>query len=483
MATTLVWFRNDLRLADHPALTRAVGRGEAVIPVFIWAPDEEGNWPPGGAHRWWLHESLHALDTDLLARSSRLILRAGSSLDGLRDLIDATDADAVYWNTRHIPALRARDGAVRNALEADGVEVRTFASRILHNPDAVRTTSGGPYHVFTPFWKKLRAEIDVSEPLPIPQLGERVAPTSWPASASLDDFDLTPVEQDGVDWAEAMRTEWTPGEAGAHERLERFVNEALIDYPTQRNRPDYSGSSMLSPYLHHGELRPRQVWHAVNTWVQNAAMREAADVFLSEIGWREFGYHMLHHYPDLPTKPLKAKFVDFPWRDDAEALECWQQGQTGFPIVDAGMRQLWALGWMHNRVRMIVGSFLTKDLLLPWQDGARWFWDTLCDGDLASNTLNWQWVGGCGPDAQPFFRVFNPITQGEKFDPDGAYVRQWVPELKGLPDRYLHKPWDAPAEVLEEAGVILGTTYPKPLVDHAEARQRALHAYQTVRSS
>ncbi|NNF57536.1 MAG: deoxyribodipyrimidine photo-lyase [Rhodothermaceae bacterium] len=483
MAATLVWFRNDLRLADHPALTRATERGEAVIPVFIWASEEEGDWPPGGAHRWWLHESLHALDTDLRSRSSRLILRSGPSLDTLRALIDATGAEAVYWNARHLPALHARDAEVRDALEADGIAVRTFASRILHHPDAVETTSGGPYHVFTPFWKKLRSQLEVAEPLPVPRLGERRAPASWPESASLDDFDLTPVEQDGVDWAEAMRAEWTPGEAGAQDRLEHFIEEALIEYPTERNRPDKRGSSMLSPYLHHGELGPRQVWHAVNAWVHNGAMREAADVFLSEIGWREFGYHMLHHYPDLPMEPLKAKFADFPWRDDAEALERWQRGQTGFPIVDAGMRQLWALGWMHNRVRMIVGSFLTKDLLLSWQNGARWFWDTLCDGDLASNTLNWQWVGGCGPDAQPFFRVFNPITQGEKFDPDGTYVRHWVPELTELPDAYLHKPWEAPAEVLTEAGVTLGSTYPEPLVDHAEARERALDAYQTVRSS
>ncbi|MDX1548634.1 MAG: deoxyribodipyrimidine photo-lyase, partial [Rhodothermales bacterium] len=377
--TLLVWFRHDLRLADHPALYHAARNADAVVPVFIWAPDEEGDWPPGGAHRWWLHASLQSLDADLRDKGSRLILREGPSLDALRALREATGADGVYWNTRYEPALRARDAEVEAALRDDGIDVRTFAGRILHDPEAVRTTSGGPYHVFTPFWKKLQEELEVGEPLPRPRMGTGKAPPDWPDSSELESFALTPEAQDGVDWAEGIRQAWTPGEDAAHRRLHHVLDAVLIDYAEMRNRPDHDGTSRFSPYLHHGELSPRQVWHAVQGWVQNAAMRKAADVFLSEIAWREFSYHLLHHYPETPTEPLKDKFARFEWRDDDDALERWRRGRTGFPIVDAGMRQLWATGWMHNRVRMIVASFLTKDLRIPWQEGARWFWDTLVD--------------------------------------------------------------------------------------------------------
>ena len=474
----LVWLCHDLRLADNPALYRAAEGAESVIPVFIWAPDEAGDWPPGGAHRWWLHHELEALGTSLQEAGSRLILRTGSSLDALRALADATGAEAVYWNTRYEPVLRARDEEVTEALQADGIDVRTFASRILHDPDAICTSSGGPYHVFTPFWKKLQGELKVADPLPVPDLK---APALWPESTDLEALELTPEAQDGVDWAEGLRTTWTPGEDAAHDRLQAFINDILIDYPDHRNRPDLDGTSMLSPYLHHGTLSARQVWQAVNGWVQNGAMREAADVYLSEIAWREFSYHLLYHYPTTPTKPLREKFEAFAWEKDAGSLERWQRGRTGYPIVDAGMRQLWHTGWMHNRVRMIVASFLTKDLLIPWQEGARWFWDTLVDGDLANNTMGWQWSAGSGADAQPFFRVFNPVSQGERYDPEGAYVRRWIPELDGVPAAYIHRPWEAPGEVLKEAGVTLGEDYPEPIVDHGQARDRALAAYQDVK--
>ncbi len=481
MPATLVWFRHDLRLADHPALSRAAERGAPVVPVFVWAPDEEGDWPPGGAHRWWLHHSLGALRESLEKKASRLVLRAGPSLETLRDLIDATGADAVYWNARTEPALRARDAEIAEALRAGGVEVKTFAARILHDPDAVRTTTGGPYHVYTPFRAKFEETVEVGDPLPVPRLGERRAPEAWPESADLASFGLLPEAQDGVDWAGAMAEAWTPGERAAHALLHRFLDDALIDYAKGRNRPAEDGSSRLSPHLHHGEISPRQVWTRIENWVRNGAMREAADVFLGEIVWREFSYHILHHYPTLPTEPLKQKFAGFDWQTNQQALERWQRGQTGYPIVDAGMRQLWALGWMHNRLRMIVGSFLTKDLLVPWQQGERWFWDTLVDGDLANNAMNWQWVAGSGPDAQPFFRVFNPVSQGSTHDPDGDYVRAWVPELRDLPTKYIHHPWTAPAEVLEEAGITLGETYPEPMVDHGEARDRALDAYKAIK--
>ena len=485
--TALVWLRHDLRLADNPALYHAAEESDAVVPVFIWAPDEEGGWAPGGAHRWWLHHSLDALDGDLRAKGARLILRQGASLDVLRDLIGETGAAAVYWNQRYEPALRERDLEVAEALREDGVALHAFESRLLHDPERVETKSGGPYRVFTPFWRKLKTELHVAAPLPKPRMGEPKAPASWPASDLLGALALTPEAQDGVDWAEGLRTTWTsgpgeaPGEAGAHRRLDYFIENLLADYDDHRNRPDLDGTSMLSPRLHHGELSPRQIWTSVQAWVQDGAMHEAADAYLQEIGWREFSYHILYHYPETPNEALKEKFSQFDWRRAPKKLERWQQGRTGYPIVDAGMRQLWEIGWMHNRVRMIVASFLTKDLLVDWQDGARWFWDCLVDGDLANNTMGWQWSAGCGADAQPFFRIFNPVSQGERYDPDGDYVRRYVPELRNLPKKYIHHPWDAPADVLEEADVRLGETYPEPLVDHSEARDRAMEAYQEVR--
>ncbi len=283
-----------------------------------------------------------------------------------------------------------------------------------------------------------------------------------------------------MDWAGGMRDEWTPGEAGALDRLDTFLAESLVDYPEGRNVPAARDTSMLSPHLHWGEVSPRTVWDRVEAWVSNGATREDADKFLSEIAWREFAYHVLHHFPRTPTEPLKEKYAAMPWRSAPDDLDAWQRGQTGYPLVDAGMRQLYEIGWMHNRVRMVVASFLTKDLLIPWQDGARWFWDTLCGGDLANNTMGWQWAAGCGADAQPFFRIFNPVSQSTKHDPDGAYIRRWVPELAELPTNHLHAPWDAPADVLAEAGVTLGETYPGPMVDHAEARDQALEALKQV---
>ncbi|MDX1440618.1 MAG: deoxyribodipyrimidine photo-lyase, partial [Rubricoccaceae bacterium] len=354
-----------------------------------------------------------------------------------------------------------------------------FAERLLHNPDEIKTGAGDPYQVFTPFWRKLKATVEISVPLKSP--ARIVAPDTWPDSLEVEDLDLTPIAQDGVDWATSMRSYWMPTEVTAQNQLDAFVDELLSRYSEDRNRPDIYGSSSLSPYLHHGLLSPRQVWDRVKTYTEETGQEKSAEVYLSEIGWREFAYHVLWHFPDLPEKPLKEKFESFDWARDSETFHRWQKGLTGYPIVDAGMRQLWALGWMHNRVRMIVGSFLTKHLLVPWQDGEKWFWDTLVDADLANNAMNWQWVAGCGPDAQPFFRIFNPITQGERYDPNGDYVRKWVPELRDVPTSCIHKPWEAPESLLASSGVILGESYPKPVVDHKEARQRALKAYERIK--
>ena len=478
MPTTVVWLRNSLRLEDHPALAHAAERG-AVVPVFVWAPDEEGDWAPGGAHRWWLHESLGALGQSLQDAGSRLVLREGASLDEILAVCEASGADRVVWQTRIAPTLRRRDDDVRAGLEAAGIEVRQFAGRILHDPEKIQTGSGGPYRVFTPFWKKAKAQMEIGEPLPAPDLS--AAPDAWPESVALDALGLTAMAQDGVDWSGAMQEEWTPGEAGAHDRLDAFLNGTLLDYDERRDYPGDRGTSMLSPHLHWGEVSPRQVWTRVNEWVSNGPTREAADAFLFEIGWREFSYHVLHHYPQMPDEPLKEKYRKMPWEHDASALRAWKRGRTGYPLVDAAMRQLYAIGWMHNRLRMITASFLTKDLLVQWQDGERWFWDTLCGGDLANNSMGWQWVAGCGADAQPFFRIFNPVSQGETHDPEGDYVREWVPELKEMPKKWIHKPWEAPDDVLEAAGVVLGETYPHPIVDHSEQRDEAMERYNAIK--
>ena len=478
MPTTLVWLRHDLRLADHPALDAAARRG-AVVPVFIWAPDEEEP-APGGAHRWWLDGSLRALGADLEAKGSRLVVRRGPSLGALREVMAETGADAVFWNARPEPALARRDASVARRLRVDGVEVQTFTSRLLHDPDAVRTGSGGSYRVFGPFQRRFLAEVEIAAPLAVPVLAG-CAPATWPASEPIDALRLDALAQDGIDWAASMRPAWTRGEAGARARLSAFVDERLHAYSDARDRVGEEGSSSLEPHLHHGEVSPRGVWAAVRAGAEATGQPAVAEKYLSEIAWREFAYHVLHHHPRSPVTPLNPDFLRLPTVSDPDAFVAWRIGQTGYPVVDAGMRQLWALGWMHNRARMITASFLTKDLLLPWQDGARHFHDALCGADLASNTLNWQWAAGSGADAQPFFRIFNPVAQGEKFDPAGAYVRRWVPELADVPAKFIHRPWEAPASVLDAAGVTLGTTYPRPIVDHGVARTRALAAYKAMR--
>lgn len=482
----VLWFRLDLRLDDHPALRAAVDRaGQAgVIPCFIWSPEEEGRWKAGGASCWWLHHSLARLDESLRQRGSRLVIRGGPAGAALRALVKESGARAVFWSRRYEPAVSARDAAVKQELLDDGVGSESFNSALLHEPWTIRTGSGKPFQVYTPFWRSYLAAENPPKPISAPQ--SIPAPSRWPAGEKLESFGLLP----RLNWADEFAEHFTPGEAGALARFKVFVREGVRRYAAERDRPDLMSTSVLSPHLHFGEISPRRIWHAILARASRGTelrglekQRTGPVIFLKELVWREFAYHLLFHFPHTTDEPLRATYAKFPWRQDAAGFRAWCRGLTGYPIVDAGMRQLWRTGWMHNRVRMIVASFLVKDLLLPWREGARWFFGTLVDADLASNTMGWQWAAGCGADAAPYFRIFNPVLQGEKYDPHGAYVRRYVPELAGLDARFIHKPWQAPPRLLAAAGVRLGETYPEPIVDHSAARERALAALSQIRRS
>ena len=475
----VVWFRRDLRLSDNPALAAAAASGRPVVPLFVLDEESPGVRPLGGASRWWLYESLRSLTADLAHRGLSPGLRRGPSPQVVVDVVRETGADLVLWNRCHEPASRALDRAVETALRAVGVEARSFEASLLMEPGTVRTGQGGPYKVFTPFWRRLRELYRSPDPRPAPG-----RPTPGPAvesSERLEDWYLQPAKPD---WAGGLRETWTVGEEAARRRLAAFLEGAVARYGEDRDRPDLPGTSRLSPHLHWGEIGPHQVWRAAAPLVEaGGPAAEGAEALLRELAWRDFNHHLLFHFPDMETGNWRPAFDRFPWRDDPEALAAWQEGRTGYPIVDAGMRELWHTGWMHNRARMIAASFLVKDLMIDWRRGEEWFWDTLVDADLANNVGNWQWVAGSGADAQPFFRIFNPVRQAEKFDPAGAYVRHWVPEIARLPDRWLHQPWEAPPNALSEAGVELGRNYPPPMVDHAAARRRALQAYEKMRRS
>jgi len=482
---TLLWFRQDLRLADNAALAAALARGGPVLPVFVLDEAGEGAWRLGGAARWWLHHSLASLGADLRSRGVGLILARGDSEAELGRLVAATGAGAVYWNRRYEPAARARDAQIKAQLTAAGVEAKSFNSSLLFEPHTIQNKQDRPFQVFTPFWRHCSA---LGWPEPVVSVGRGsgwLGGSAFPGDLGVElaDLQLLP----SIPWAEGFGAVWTPGETGAAARLKRFLQaEAVNRYDQERNRPDLDGTSGLSPHLHWGEIGPRQIVAAVRALGRETGtdpVSNGARVFLSEVGWREFAYHLLFHFPHTPERPLREDFERFPWAEDPEGakLRAWCRGRTGYPIVDAGLRQLWATGWMHNRVRMIAASFLVKHLRLPWTGGAAWFWDTLVDADLAANTLGWQWTAGCGADAAPYFRIFAPVTQGERFDAAGDYVRHWVPELAGLPDKYIHAPWTAPEGELAMAGVALGGNYPHPVVDHAEARAEALAAFQALR--
>ncbi|MBZ9656046.1 cryptochrome/photolyase family protein [Phyllobacterium lublinensis] len=472
----IVLFRHDLRLADNRALCAAAQSRKPVIPVFLRDERVSGDHRPvGGARRWWLHHSLFALAASLNALGAPLVLRRGRTDDIIDHLIEETGADLVVWNRRYDPPGAEIDEALHTALAQRSIATRSFEGQLLHEPCALKTGAGGHYRVYTPFWRALNAMPEPRDPLPAP-----AALKCWyrkVASDNLDDWALLPQE---ADWTKGFSEAWTPGEEGANNRLQGFLDGAVGDYTEDRDRPDIDATSRLSPYLANGEITPFQIWHATKGQ-GHAGDRAGLEKFRQELGWREFSYHLLVNNPKLRSENYTTSFDAFPWENRPDHLSAWKHGKTGYPIVDAGMRQLWQTGWMHNRVRMIVASFLIKHLLIDWRIGEGWFWDTLVDADPANNAASWQWVAGSGADAAPYFRIFNPVLQGEKFDPEGIYVRQFVPELTALPNKYLHRPWTAPETTLAEAKVELGETYPRPIVDHQRARKRALEAFETTR--
>lgn len=479
----IVWFRDDLRLSDHPALHAAVQSGQPVICLYVLDEDSTPLRPPrgrpiGGASRWWLAQSLRSLDKSLKARGASLVLRRGQSAVVIADIAQQAGASAVHWIESEIAGPAAVEGDVTQALKQIGVSARSFPSDLLVSPARLRNKEGRGLRVFTPFWKRVLSLGDPPQPLPAPKTLKSVPAVAGDGLAS---WKLEPTRPD---WAGGLRDTWTPGESGARARLTDFLENSIAGYATLRDRPDRDGTSRLSPHLRFGEISPRQIWHAATfAAAQQPAVAGDIGKFLSELGWREFSRHLLFDHPDLALKNLQSSFDAFPWRQDAKALHAWQRGQTGYPIVDAGMRELWHTGIMHNRVRMVVASFLVKHLLIDWRDGEAWFWDTLVDADPGSNPASWQWVAGSGADAAPYFRVFNPILQGEKFDPDGAYVAKWVPELARLPVKLIHQPWTATPMELAAAGITLGETYPEPIVDHKAARERALAAHARTRAA
>ena len=472
--TSIVWFRQDLRLADNPALTEAARQGD-VVPVFILDEGEAPGACPalGAAGRWWLHHSLKALSDDL----GGLILLRGDPAGQLARVIGETGATAVYWNRCYEPHAIARDTEIKTDLTAQGIGVKSFKAALLHEPWQLETKTGGPFKVYSPFW---RAALNREVEAPLPQPPE-IQRAECGLGERLEDFDLLPA---APNWAAGWEDLWQPGEAGAKDRLEDFLENGLKGYGNLRNRPDLPHVSRLSPHLHFGEISPRQIW-ARTRFLEGDRPGAAKDAgkFLSEVGWREFSYHLLYHFPSLPEKNWRPAFDNYPWRESEADLKAWQRGMTGYPIVDAGMRELWQTGYMHNRVRMVVASFLIKHLRLHWKHGEAWFRDTLLDADLANNSASWQWVAGSGADAAPYFRIFNPMTQGSKFDPDGVYVRRFCPELSKLDDKAIHAPFELTDIELAAAGIRLGQDYPRPIVDHAQARAAALAGYDAVKAS
>ena len=470
MSPVILWFRRNLRLHDNPALRAAADTGRPVVPVYI--SDEQD---AGGASRWWLHHSLSKLDAALEKQGAGLVIRCGKPEALLPEIVESVGARAVFFSRRYEPRSRAQENALEDALDGR-CDLEGFDDAVIRHPESVMTGAGTPYKVFTPFWKAASGRGEPGEPAPAPARLQTTQAGIEPGH--IDELGLLPT---APDWAGGLQETWTPGEDGAFQRLAAACDIAA-DYDQNRDRPDLDGTSRLSPHLHFGELSPRQVWHDIRSATSSTG-QTGTDALLRQLYWRDFSTYLLYHFPKLPEEPLRTEFREFPWADDPDGLNAWQCGRTGYPIVDAGMRQLWETGWMHNRVRMIVASFLVKDLLVPWQAGAGWFLDTLVDADLANNSASWQWVAGCGTDAAPYFRIFNPVLQGRKFDPCGDYVRRWVPELERMPAKHIQEPWKADIEEQRAANVIVGEDYPEPIVNHGDARDLALEAYRATRMS
>ncbi len=468
---TIHWFKNDLRLEDNLALKVALEHPSGVLPLYIHSPKEETHWALGGASSWWLHHALRDLEENLAKKGLKLIIRKGPVLEVLSQLMDETKADVLTFNRSYEPQWRRKEELIQQTLKPKGVDVLSFNSTLLFDPSTIFNKSGQAFRVFTYFWKHCRPllwEDSLQMPKkPWKSIKEEVS------SDAIESLELLPK----INWAHQFDSVWEATRAGAQKKLTYFISHGLSSYEKYRDYPAHKeATSSLSPYLHFGQIGPRELVLAIKSSPFNGTA--SAEKFLSELGWREFAHYLLFHFPRTPDEPLYSIYREFPWREDPHFLRSWQKGQSGYPIVDAGMRELWQTGILHNRVRMLAASVLVKQFLQPWQAGARWFWDTLVDADLASNTLGWQWCAGCGADAAPYFRVFNPVLQGEKFDPMGDYVRRFVPELKELPNKWIHRPWEAPGSVLQAAGIVLGKDYPFPLVLPDEGRRRALAAYE-----
>lgn len=475
MKVALIWFKQDLRLFDNPALHHAIQENDTVIPLYIFenAASKNHHSQLGGAQKWWLAHSLNALNTALEKLGSQLILQQGNALEIIVSLVKEMNIDCIYWNSIY------EDQQIQKILQARGLSVKTFHASLLTQPENIHNKSGGYFKVFTPYWRYCLTQIPSKKIYPSPKKIHTQIPQKFQhTSKNL----LSSLTKKLPKWSHKFNSYWQPGELGAQKKWENFIETQLNDYAKLRDFPSVHVASGLSAHLHFGEISIYQLFHEANQCLSSSHINfHSIERFINEIGWREFCHYLLHHFPELPRKNFNAKFDHFTWERHAGFLKKWQSGQTGYPIVDAGMRELWETGIMHNRVRMIVASFLIKDLLIDWREGEKWFWDTLVDADLANNTANWQWVAGSGADAAPYFRIFNPILQGQKFDGEGLYVKRWVPELKNIPKKYIHSPWLAPAAILKEAKVILGKTYPFPLIDHAKAREKALKMYKKLK--
>ncbi len=479
----LCWFRQDLRIKDNIALNTAAS-DSIVLPIYILDEINPERFKMGQASRVWLHYSLKQLNKEL---DGKLLFFKGNPELILAELSEKLNISEIYWNRCYEPWRIKRDSKIKEKLSNMGIKAHSSNGSLLWEPWEVAKADGTPYRVFTPFYRKgcLNATLPrkpIARPKDLNFIPDTDLTITNLPTYNLDDLNLLPE----WGWDKKIKDNWDIGEQAAKNRLNSFLKEGINGYKDGRNFPSQAYVSRLSAYLHWGEISPNTIWHAVQGSIitnnQNHGIQNKnIDTFLSEIGWREFSHSLLYHFPDLPTKNLQSKFDTFPWQENQRDLEAWQSGSTGYPIVDAGMRELWQTGYMHNRVRMIVGSFLVKNLMIHWHCGESWFWDTLVDADLANNSASWQWIAGCGADAAPYFRIFNPITQGKRFDPNGSYTRQYVPELSALPDKYLFAPWEAPDIILEEAGVELGKHYPKPICDLKLSRERALKAFSEIK--